>query len=59
MLGEGIEVEITEPILVSQGLYPEELRYIAGAVSKRRLSLQPRGYVRAVRWPGWACHLAG
>jgi len=36
MLGEGIEVEIAEPTLVSHGLYPEELQYIAGAVGKRK-----------------------
>jgi 4'-phosphopantetheinyl transferase EntD len=36
MVGERIEVEIAEPTLVSQGLYPEELQYIASAVSKRK-----------------------
>jgi 4'-phosphopantetheinyl transferase EntD len=36
MLGEGIEVEMAEPTLLSQDLYPEELQYIAGAVSKRK-----------------------
>jgi 4'-phosphopantetheinyl transferase EntD len=36
MLGKGIAVEIAEPTLVSQHLYPEELQYIANAVSKRK-----------------------
>jgi len=36
MLGEGIEVEVAQPVPVSQGLYPEELQYIARAVSKRQ-----------------------
>jgi len=36
MLGEGVEVEIAKPALVLRGLYPEERRYIARAVDKRK-----------------------
>ncbi len=36
MLGQRIEIEIAAPALVSQGLYPEELQYIARAVEKRQ-----------------------